>query len=95
MRLAELNEEVDALNSEEKELRSKMSIKDKMIPLVEERDDDKESRAREFMTSNRWQSRCDTESILTKHRGSLAKPTEVAESMTHNVVSSIRRHGCR
>jgi HK97 family phage major capsid protein len=90
VRLAELNEEVDALNGEEKELRSKMSIKDKMIPLVEERDDDRESRAREFMTSNRLAiPATETRAILTS-TGSLAKPTEVGGiNDPHNVVSSI------
>lgn len=88
--IAELDREVTALAAEEKEIRSKMNIKDKMIPLNEEKENDVEARAREFASSGKMSISADEARAVLISTGSLAKPTGVGGiNEPQNILSSI------
>lgn len=92
-RVAELNEEVDALNKEEKEIRSKMDIAGRLTVIENEKPverNDKEERARAFVSDGKMSiAATEARAILTS-TGSLAKPTTVGGiNEPFNTIASI------
>ena len=90
-RLTALSTETDALNNEEKELRSKMDLSGKLTPAAEENvSDQTETRAAKFVREGSMSIPATEARAILTSTGSLAKPTTVGGiNDPHNVVSSI------